>query len=166
MTSLIEQQGYYANQQNRFSLIRQGTNVQRQRPGSLPNQQHIPRSVSQPSTYPAVQPITQTAQPAPIQKQLSNPQHPLSVKAESSNLWQQQAGILLKQYGPSLMKQFGPPVARKLGLPVAQHFGPPLAQKVGMPLARRVGLPLLRKVFLPLVKRAGFALVRRIGLPL
>lgn len=161
MTSLMGQQGYFPNRQNRFSPVqRQGTNNV-QSPGPSPVEQQIKYT---PATQPTVIPIAQPT--SSIQKQVPLlEKNPASSVSASSNLWQQQAGILLKQYGPSIMRQFGPPLARKVGLPIAQHVGPPLARKVGIPLAQRVGTPLLRKVFLPLAKRAGFALIRRLGLP-
>lgn len=159
MQSLTGQRGYSPNQSNKFLPFQPpGGATLRQKQNSLP---------SSPATaMPAVKPAAQsTIQLVPKQPVLPEVQS-LSSPAAPSEFWQQQAGDLLKQYGPSLMKQFGPPIARKVGLPLARRFGPPLARKVGIPLARRVGLPLVRKVFLPLAKRAGFALVRRIGLPL
>lgn len=161
MTSFMGPHGYFPYQQNKFSP------VQRQRPNSTQNSEPPPSPVLQQISLPnqsTVEPITQPA--SPLQKQIPLlAEHPNSSASMSSNLWQEQAGILLKQYGPSLMRQFGPPLARKIGLPIAQHLGPPLARKVGIPLAQRIGTPLLRKVFIPLAKRAGFALIRRIGLP-
>lgn len=160
MTPMMGQHGYYPNYQNKFSPVqRQEGNTPRPRP--LPAQPPI--------NTPATQLNVKSCLPEPassIQPQASPvPIEPISSVPASSNLWQQQAGALLKQYGPSLMRQFGPPLARKVALPIAQQVGPPLARKVGIPLARRIGSPLLRKVFLPLAKRAGFALIRRLGLP-
>jgi len=169
MASLMGQRGYFPTQQNRFSPIQQqGTNSIQRWLEPSPGQQQILTPASQAKTQPVVLPISQPVQSAsPVQKQI-----PLLTKLDSSsttespNLWQQQAGILMKQYGPSLIRQFGPPLARKVGLPIAQHLGPPLARRVGMPLVQRIGLPLARKLFLPLVKRAGFALIRGLGLGL
>lgn len=159
MQSLTGQRGYSPNQYNKFLPFQPpGRATLRQRQNSLP--------ASPITTIPAVKPAAQSTGQL-ILKQPDLPElQSLSSPAAPPEFWQQQAGDLLKQYGPSLVKQFGPPLARKVGIPLAQRFGPPLARKVGIPLARRVGLPLVRKVFLPLAKRAGFALVRRIGLPL
>ncbi|MGI6120239.1 MAG: hypothetical protein ACOYIB_06685 [Desulfosporosinus sp.] len=159
MRSLIGQRGYFPNQQNKFSPIRQqGNHVQGSRPSPVQQPNHIP------ATRQIVQPLSKLT--SSNQQQFSKiAKQPNTSAPASSQLWQQQVGIFLKQYGPSLIRQFGPPLAHKVGLPIIRHYGPPLARKVGIPLAKRIGTPLVRKVFLPLAKRAGFALIRRLGIP-
>ena len=159
MSSLLGQRGSFSNHYNRFSPNqRQGTNpVQGKRPEPSPIQQKIPTVITKPSVQ-AVPQVIRPTSPIQVKKLTSTP-------AVSSPLWQQQAGTLLKQYGPSIMRQFGPSLGRKIGVPLVQRIGPPLVRKVGMPLVQRVGLPMARKVFLPLAKRVGFALIRRMGFP-
>lgn len=162
MKSLIGQRGYSPNQYNKFSPIQR-----RQIPNSVDNQLQKSNPASQAMTKPEGQSIAQPlSRPISTQQQTTLPQlPPPTTTAESFAPWQEQAGVLLKEYGPSLVKQIGPPLARKVGLPIVQRLGPTLARRVGIPFARRVGLPLARRVFLPLAKRAGFALIRRMGLP-
>lgn len=147
MASLMGQRGYYPTQQPIFPSPDQLQNSSVTKPwqGLIPVQETTSKPVS----------------PSIVQPALNNSPS----TSGTTDLWQQQAGVLLKQYGPALMKQFGPPLARKVGFPVAQHLGPPLARKVGIPLAKRLGTPLMRRLFIPLAKRAGFALIRRLGFP-
>ena len=102
MSSMMGQRGFYPNHYNRFSPTqRPGTNpVPGPRPASpSPVNPQIPTTTSQP-TQPIIEPITQpTAQPTSIQEQLNSLfRTPSSTSPESSNIWQQQAGILIKKY--------------------------------------------------------------------
>ncbi|WP_407313443.1 hypothetical protein [Desulfosporosinus sp. SB140] len=159
MASFIGQRGYFPSQQTIFpSPGQQQSTSSKQRQELSPVQGKTPM----PAAPANVQPEIPAAQKAAnlfssMLQQNSHSEQVFPSTSGTTNLWQQQAGALLKQYGPSLMRQFGPSLARKVGFPLAQHVGPPLARKVGMPLARRL--------FIPLAKRAGFALIRRLGFP-
>lgn len=167
MASIIGQRGYYPTQQPIFLSPDQLKNSSAKPwQGLFPVQETTPKPVSPSIVQPEVTTQEIVKPHSSIPQQKSRPeQHASPSASETTSLWQQQAGTLLKQYGPSLMKQFGPPLARKVGFPVAQHLGPPLARKVGIPLAKRLGTPLMRRLFIPLAKRAGFALIRRFGFP-
>jgi hypothetical protein len=165
MTSLTGQRGYFPNRQTIFFSPDQSQDPSNNhRQGLIP----IKGSTPKPITPSIVQPVTtdklEVVKPFPTIQHNSR-QNKKASTSETPILWHEQAGILLKQYGPSLMKQFGPSLARKVGMPLAQQFGPPLARNVGIPLARRIANPLVRRLFVPLAKRAGFALIRRLGFP-
>jgi hypothetical protein len=164
MASLIGQRGYFPNQQTSFpSSEQQKDSSNWQIP--FPIQGSTPKPVTPSIVHPEIQDKQEVVvKPFPALPHNSQQIQKTST-SETPILWNEQAGILLKQYGPSLMKQFGPPLARKVGMPLAQQFGPPLARNVGIPLARRIANPLVRRLFVPLAKRAGFAIIRRLGFP-
>ncbi|KLU64060.1 hypothetical protein DEAC_c40540 [Desulfosporosinus acididurans] len=143
------------------------TSSKQQRPGQIPFQGTAPKPAASSLIKSEVSAKQENVKPFPSLQQNSHrvEEQPSSSVSKTSDLWQQQAGILLKQYGPSLMKQYGPPLARKIGLPLLQNFGPPLAKNVGIPLAQRLGSPFVRRLVIPLAKKAGFAVIRRLGFP-
>ncbi|MDQ7095040.1 hypothetical protein REC12_15700 [Desulfosporosinus sp. PR] len=160
MASLIGQRGHFPTQQTIFSSPGQQQNFSsKQWQGLSPVRSKAPTPATPANVQPEIIiPQKVTAPFSSVLPQKSRvEQKALPSPSETTSLWQQQAGALLKQYGPAFMRQFGPPLARKIGFPLAQHFGPPIARKVGAPLAR--------KLFVPLAKRAGFALIKRLGFP-